>query len=64
MTKARARERAKARKGKKRVAKTETPDQQFGPGQFDPGETSIKGPNMNANAKSFSATKRGAARSG
>ncbi|MFP6712729.1 MAG: hypothetical protein VB913_13645 [Rhodospirillales bacterium] len=63
MSKARARERAKARKGKKRVPKVELPTQQFGSGKFDPGGGSIKGPQTN-NVKSFATAKRGSARSG
>jgi hypothetical protein len=67
MTKAKARLRAKAnaaRKAKKRKADAGKPEQKFPPGRFDPGTSSIKGPNMNTDAKSFSMAKRGAARSG
>jgi hypothetical protein len=63
MSKARARERAKARKGKKRVPKVELPIQQFGSGKFSPDSGSIKGPQSN-NAKNLGAARRGAARSG
>ena len=67
MTKAKARLRAKAnaaRKAKKRKADAGKPEQKFPPGRFDPGTSSIKGPNMNTNAKSFGRANRGAARSG
>jgi hypothetical protein len=50
MTKARARERAKARKGKKRQAASEASDQQ-------------PPPKMDANTKNFAAASRGSARS-
>ncbi len=66
MTKAKARERAKAnaaRKAKKRKAGAERPDPNFQPGQFDPGTSSIKGPRVNANAKNFAMARRGSARS-
>ncbi len=66
MTKAKARLRAKAnaaRKIKKRKAHADQPDQPIHPGQFDPGTGSIKGPRVNANAKSFGGARRGAARS-
>jgi hypothetical protein len=65
MTKAKARERAKAnaaKKKKRRATKPEQPDQ-IPPGQFDPGSGSIKSPRFNANAPRFSAGKRGSARS-
>ncbi len=66
MTKAKARERAKAnaaKKVRKRQATADRPDQQFPPGKFDPGTSSIKGPRVNANAKNFGGARRGAARS-
>ena len=66
MTKAKARERAKAKAGqkaKKRKANAGQPDRQLHPGQFDPGTGSIKGPRVNANAKSMGGARRGAARS-
>ncbi len=63
MSKARARERAKARKGKKRVPKVVLPTQQFEDGKFNADAGSIKGPQSN-NTKNVSATKRGSARSG
>ena len=63
MSKARARERAKARKGKKRVPKVELPTQQFGAGKFNPEASTIKGP-TSSGVKSFSTAKRGSARSG
>ena len=64
MTKARARQRAKAKaskKVKKREADTGRPEQKIKPGQFDPGPGTIKGPN--ANTKHFAGARRGAARS-
>ena len=66
MTKARARERAKAKaaqKARKPEAKAERPGQGHKPGQFNPGTGSIKGPRLNAETKSFSGVRRGAARS-
>ncbi len=66
MTKARARERAKARAARKAVkqeAGAGETGQKIKPGQFDPGPGSIKGPLMNANTRSFTAAKRGSARS-
>jgi hypothetical protein len=66
MTKAKARQRAKAnagKKAKKRAANAEQPGQKIQSGQFDPGASSIKGPRVNANIKSFGGAKRGAARS-
>ena len=66
MTKAKARERAKAKaieKARKRLAKADQPDNVVRPGHFDPGSGSIQGPGMNANTKSFGPAKRGAARS-
>ncbi len=67
MTKAKARLRAKAnaaRKAKKRKTDAGQPEQKFPPGRFNPGTSSIKGLNKNANAKSFGRVKKGAARSG
>ena len=66
MTKAKARERAKAKalqKAKKREAGTGQPGEKIRPGQFDPGAGTIKGPIANAGAKNFAGAKRGAARS-
>ena len=66
MTKARARQRAKAKAGqnaKKREANTDQPGQKIHPGQFDPGAGSIKSPSKYANAKTGGAARRGAARS-
>ena len=66
MTKAKARQRAKARAARKvgkREANAGRPDQKIHPGQFDPGTSSIKGPRVNANAKNFGGARRGAARS-
>jgi hypothetical protein len=67
MTKARARERAKARAGKKPKKRQDAagdPDQQNNHGPFDHKDHFIKGPSGNANAASSGAAKRGAARSG
>ena len=66
MTKAKARQRAKAKaaqKAKKRQDKADQPDQTLRAGQFDPGPNSIKGPTTNANVRNFGAARRGAARS-
>ena len=66
MTKAKARQRAKAnaaQKVRKRNANADRPGQPIHPGQFDPGSGSIKGPRVNANTKSFGGARRGAARS-
>lgn len=67
MTKAKARQRAKAKaaqKVKKREANAEQAGQESGPGQFDPGTGSIKGPSMKASSGgSFARTRRGSARS-
>jgi hypothetical protein len=66
MTKARARERAKAKAGQK-VKKRETnagqTDQPTRPGQFDPGVNAMKKGGENTGAKSFGGARRGAARS-
>ncbi len=66
MTKARARERAKAKaakKAKKREVPADHPGKTIRPGQFDPGTASIKGPVMSAHTKNFGAARRGSARS-
>ncbi len=66
MTKAKARQRAKAnaaKKAQKRKANADRPGQEIQPGQFDPGTGSIKGPNKNTNTRNFGGAKRGAARS-
>ena len=66
MTKAKARERAKAKAGqkvKKREAAAEQPAQTIRPGQFDPAATSKKAPGPNQNANIQSGARRGAARS-
>jgi hypothetical protein len=66
MTKARARERAKAKAGqkaKKRDVAASHPGEEIKRGQFDPGSGSIKTPGAKANTKSFAASGRGAARS-
>jgi len=66
MTKAKARQRAKANAAKKiqkRKAGADQPSQQIHPGQFDPGPGSIKGPSVNANTKTIGGARRGAARS-
>lgn len=66
MTKAKARQRAKAKaaqKIKKREANAERPEQPVQRGQFDPGSNSIKGPSANANIQNFGGARRGAARS-
>tara|TARA_B110000444_G_C18624595_1_gene493806 strand:+ start:371 stop:574 length:204 start_codon:yes stop_codon:yes gene_type:complete len=67
MSKARARERAKARAGTK-PKKKEDPnrklDRQNNHKKFENKDFSIKGPSGNTNASSSGAAKRGAARSG
>ena len=66
MTKARARERAKAKAGqkaKKRESSAAHQGDEIKRGQFDPGSGSIKTPGAKANTKSFAASGRGAARS-
>ena len=63
MSKARARERAKLRKGKKRVSKLDLPAERFTPGRFSSETSTIKSPRIN-NVKNLSVTKRGANRSG
>ena len=65
MTKAKARERAKANAAKKIQQKkvgVEHPGQDPRAGHFNPGSQSFKGPGMNTNTRSFSGAKRGAAR--
>jgi hypothetical protein len=66
MTKAKARQRAKAKaaeKTGKRETNTGRHDQKVRPGQFDPGTGSIKSPSVNAGGKNFAGARRGAARS-
>lgn len=66
MTKAKARQRAKAKAGqkaRKRDASAGEPDQKSQSGQFDPGPNSIKGPRINANTKNLGGARRGAVRS-
>ena len=66
MTKARARQRAKAKaaqKAKKPEANAGHPGQKRPPGKFDPGPGSIKSPLAKSGAKNFAGAKRGAARS-
>ena len=63
MSKARARERAKLRKGKKRVSSKDLPSEKFRPGRFSREASNIKNPRVN-NVKNLSVTKRGANRSG
>lgn len=66
MTKARARQRAKAKaaqKIKKRPAVAGPPGPEIRPGQFDPQSSAIKGPVENANTRNFAGAKTGAARS-
>ena len=66
MTKAKARERAKAKAGqkiRKREASAGLPDQKIRPGQFDPGASAITGPSKHANLSTSGAARRGAARS-
>ncbi|MDP7546276.1 MAG: hypothetical protein QGF20_03200 [Alphaproteobacteria bacterium] len=65
MTKARARQRAKANAAKK-IKKREANAGQPGnipPGQFDPGSGSTKGADVNANARQVGTGQRGAGRS-
>lgn len=67
MTKAKARQRAKAKaaqkSGKRQEPGADRPGEKIRPGQFNPGDTSIKSPRLNANTKNFGGVKRGAARS-
>ena len=66
MTKARARERAKAKAGQKALkrkseaSQTETSNR---PGEFDAGSNSINKPGGSVNAGNFAEARRGAARS-
>lgn len=65
MTKAKARQRAKAKAGqkaKKREANADQPGQKIHPGQFDPGAGSINSP-MQTNTRNVGGARRGAARS-
>ena len=67
MSKARARERAKARavkKPKKREGANSKLDNSNNHEKFDNKDFSIKGPSGNTNASNSGAAKRGAARSG
>lgn len=66
MTKARARERAKAKaalKGKKRNVNADRPEQSTGPAQFDARGKAIPSPRESVNLKSNSGAIRGSARS-
>ena len=66
MTKAKARERAKAKAGqkiKKREANADRTDQTVRPGQFDAGANSVKKISATANTKVFGGARRGGARS-
>ncbi len=66
MTKAKARQRAKAKAGKKsRKQETDAdrPGQKIRTGQFDAGAGSIKSPRANVGAKTFGGARRGATRS-
>ena len=62
MTKAKARQRAKARKAKNPAAAAKRPGPDLRPGHFDPGPGSISGPKGGVQVKNF-ARQRGAARS-
>ncbi len=66
MTKAKARERAKAKalqKAIKRKAGAGQPEQKTRPGQFDPGSASISSPGANPNSRNTGGVTRRAARS-
>ena len=66
MTKAKARQRAKAKAGqkaKKRVTNADQAEQPNRPGQFNRGSNSINKPSGNNNAQNFAEAKRGSARS-
>ena len=66
MTKAKARQRAKAnaaKKAKKRAVKAGHPGQDLRPGQFDPGPGSISSPAASVNIRNLAGAKRGSARS-
>ena len=67
MTKARARQRAKAKAAQKiakRKANADRTGQTIHPGKFDPGSGSIQGPRGNATTNFGGAARRGAARGG
>ncbi len=66
MTKARARERAKAKAGqkvKKREANADRTDQTIRKGQFDPGAGTMRKAGANTGANIFGGARRGAPRS-
>lgn len=66
MTKAKARQRAKAnaaKKAQKRKASADQPQENVKSGQFDPGTGSIKSPGANPNSRNTGGARRGAARS-
>ena len=66
MTKAKARQRAKAKAGQraeKRQANASRPGEKTRSGQFDPGPNSIKSPTARNNTKTFAEARKGAARS-
>ena len=66
MTKARARQRAKAKaldKAKRRIAGTDQSEQRIRPAKFDPGTLPTKGRGMNANTNNLAGPRRGGARS-
>ncbi len=66
MTKARARERAKAKaaqKTKKRVDNVDQSGQKIPPGKFDPNEKSITSMGATASSRSLAGAKKGSARS-
>jgi hypothetical protein len=66
MTKARARERAKAKAGqkaKKHESGVSHTGDEIKRGQFDPGSGSIKTPGAKATTRTFAASGRGASRS-
>ena len=67
MTKARARQRAKAKAAQKiakRKANADRTEKTIAHGQFDPGSGSIKGPRGNIAVNFGGAARRGAARGG
>ncbi len=66
MTKAKARQRAKAKAGqkaKKREIDAAQPGQKAQRGHFDPGSNSITKPMVSTNAKNFAEARRGSTRS-
>jgi len=66
MTKAKARQRAKAKaaqKVQKRENAAAQPEQNIPRGQFDPGPNTIKSPRGGPNTRGVGAARRGAARS-